>query len=104
MDQPVAPPPESDETVVVAEETLTTASKASPTWEGSTDKVVTPLPALLARLPTAEMVGLGVPVPLAVTSTATVDVVAAGLTDPLGVAVDEVLGSKVITLPSAVVS
>jgi hypothetical protein len=42
--------------VTLEEETFTTSTKASPALCGSTERVVTPEPAVVAKLPTAEMV------------------------------------------------
>lgn len=55
--QDVAPPPVTEVTVAVAEDTFTERTRASPWALGLTDKELTPLPCTLASPPTAEMTG-----------------------------------------------
>ncbi len=49
-------PPDTEETAMLEEETFTTSTKASPALCGSTERVVTPEPAVVAKPPTAEIV------------------------------------------------
>jgi hypothetical protein len=51
----VAPPPETEETETDDELICTASTKASPAVWGETDKVVSAVPKVEARLPTAEM-------------------------------------------------
>jgi hypothetical protein len=57
----VAPPPLTEVTVAVAEDTFTERTRASPWVLGLTDKELTPLPCTLASPPTAEMTGVDDP-------------------------------------------
>src|SRR5579884_141826 len=51
----VAPPPETDDTERVPEEILMPSTQASPAVAGLTDRVDSPLPLLLTKEPTEEM-------------------------------------------------
>ncbi len=67
----LAPPPLTELTVMLADETLTDRTSASPTVFGLTESEETPLPSASAREPTAEMTGAA---PLACTAATTLKV------------------------------
>ena len=51
----VTPPPETDDTCTVVRPSSALSTMRSPADDGSTDSVVMPEPAVVAKLPTAEM-------------------------------------------------